>query len=55
MARVWGQAQTTLRGSHFRIGSVHFWLGIAIAVLAVLATADWFLTRRRGKAGPPEG
>ena len=25
---VWGQAQTTLRGQHFRIGTAHFWLGI---------------------------
>ncbi len=35
---VWGQAQTTLRGNSFRVGTVHFWLGIALAVLiAVLA------------------
>jgi uncharacterized membrane protein len=35
---VWGQAQTMLRGSSFRIGTVHFWLGIALGVLiAVLA------------------
>jgi mono/diheme cytochrome c family protein len=44
---VWGQAQTTLRGSHFGIGSVHFWLGIAIAALSVAVTADWYLSRRR--------
>jgi mono/diheme cytochrome c family protein len=44
---VWGQAQTTLRGQHFRIGSVHFWLGIAVAVLGLAATADWYLSRRR--------
>lgn len=44
---VWGQAQTTLRGQHFRIGTAHFWLGIAIAVLAVLATLDWWRTRRQ--------
>lgn len=44
---VWGQAQTTLRGQHFRVGTAHFWLGIAIAVLAVLATADWWRARRR--------
>jgi mono/diheme cytochrome c family protein len=43
---VWGQAQTTLRGQHFRIGTAHFWLGIAIAVLAVLATLDWWRARR---------
>jgi mono/diheme cytochrome c family protein len=45
---VWGQAQTTLRGSHFTVGSVHFWLGIAIAVMAVGATLDWWISRRRG-------
>jgi mono/diheme cytochrome c family protein len=44
---VWGQAQTTLRGSHFGQGTLHFWLGIAIAVLAVAVSADWYLARRR--------
>jgi mono/diheme cytochrome c family protein len=44
---VWGQAQTTLRGDHFRIGNIHFWLGIAVAVCTVLAAADWYVTRRR--------
>jgi uncharacterized membrane protein len=44
---VWGQAQTTLRGRHFRVGNVHFWLGIAVAVFAVLAAIDWFISRRR--------
>jgi uncharacterized membrane protein len=44
---VWGQAQTVLRGQHFRIGNAHFWLGIAVAVLAVAATIDWYLSRRR--------
>ena len=43
---VWGQAQTTLRGQHFRVGNAHFWLGIAIAVLAVLAAGDWWRSRR---------
>lgn len=47
---VWGQAQTTLRGQHFRIGTAHFWLGIAIAALTLLATADWWRTRRRDGA-----
>jgi mono/diheme cytochrome c family protein len=44
---VWGQAQTTLRGQHFRIGNAHFWLGIAVAVLAVAAVGDWSRARRR--------
>jgi uncharacterized membrane protein len=44
---VWGQAQTTLRGQHFRLGNAHFWLGIAVAVLAVLAAGDWWRSRRR--------
>jgi mono/diheme cytochrome c family protein len=44
---VWGQAQTVLRGSDFSIGSVHFWLGIAIAVLSVAVSVDWYLSRRR--------
>jgi mono/diheme cytochrome c family protein len=33
---VWGQAQTTLRGSSFRLGTAHFWLGIAMAVLVAV-------------------
>jgi uncharacterized membrane protein len=44
---VWGQAQTTLRGQHFRIGTAHFWLGIAVALLAAAAAGDWLRTRRR--------
>jgi uncharacterized membrane protein len=44
---VWGQAQTTLRGQHFRLGNAHFWLGIAVALLAVAAAADWLVSRRR--------
>ena len=47
---VWGQAQTMLRGSHFGIGSLHFWLGIAIAALSVAVTVDWYLSRRRDGA-----
>jgi len=30
---VWGQAQTMLRGHAFRLGTAHFWIGIAVAVL----------------------
>ncbi len=37
---VWGQAQTTLRGTSFRVGTVHFWLGIATSAI-VLAIAGW--------------
>src|SRR3954465_1066247 len=37
---VWGQAQTMLRGNSFRIGTVHFWLGIAPTAL-VLVLAGW--------------
>jgi mono/diheme cytochrome c family protein len=44
---VWGQAQTTLRGADFTIGSVHFWLGIAIAAFSVGVSVDWYLSRRR--------
>jgi uncharacterized membrane protein len=52
---VWGQAQTTLRGQHFRVGNAHFWLGIAVAVLAVAAAGDWYRARRRdGPAHRPK-
>ena len=37
---VWGQARTTLRGNSFRIGTIHFWLGIALAVV-IAALAGW--------------
>jgi mono/diheme cytochrome c family protein len=37
---VWGQAQTMLRGGSFRIGTVHFWLGIALTLI-VVALAGW--------------
>jgi hypothetical protein len=41
---VWGQAQTELRGHAFRIGTVHFWLGIAVTVI-VLVVAGWRFRR----------
>src|SRR5689334_8796565 len=44
---VWGQAQTTLRGQHFRVGTAHFWLGIAVTVFAVTAAIDWYISRKR--------
>src|SRR4051812_23855717 len=40
---VWGQSKTMLRGHSGRLGTVHFWLGIALAVV-VAAVAGW---RRR--------
>jgi uncharacterized membrane protein len=36
---VWGEAQTTLRGQVFRLGTAHFWLGIALAAVLLLAAA----------------
>ena len=47
---VWGQAQTSLRGSHFDQGSLHFWLGILVAVLTVAVAVDWYISRKR--SGP---
>jgi mono/diheme cytochrome c family protein len=45
---VWGESKTELRGSHYGIGGIHFWLGIAIAaVMLGLAVAQW---RRRAAA-----
>ena len=41
---VWGQAQTELRGNSFRIGTVHFWLGIAVTVI-VFVVAGWRFRR----------
>ncbi len=35
-----GEAQTTLRGSDLQVGTIHFWLGIVLAVL-VLGIAAW--------------
>lgn len=32
---VWGQAQQQLRGSSFRIGTAHFWLGIALGIVVL--------------------
>jgi mono/diheme cytochrome c family protein len=37
---VWGQSKTTLRDGSGRLGTVHFWLGIVLAVL-VVAVAAW--------------
>jgi mono/diheme cytochrome c family protein len=40
---VWGQSKTMLRGSSGTLGSVHFWLGLALGAV-ILAVAAW---RRR--------
>jgi mono/diheme cytochrome c family protein len=42
-----GQSQTELRGSSIRLGTVHFWLGIALTVTLV-ALAAWRLRRVAG-------
>ena len=41
---VWGQAQTELRGNSFRIGTVHFWLGIVVTLI-VFGVAAWRFRR----------
>lgn len=51
---VWGQAQTELRGQDFRVGTAHFWLGIAVGLLAVGVAWDWWRSHRaQGRAGLP--
>ena len=45
---VWGQSKTMLRGSHYTIGNVHFWLGIALAVVLAGAAAVRLRSMRRG-------
>jgi uncharacterized membrane protein len=45
-----GEAQTTLRGGDLRVGTIHFWLGIGLALLVVAVVAwRW----RRGGARSP--
>jgi mono/diheme cytochrome c family protein len=41
---VWGQSKTELRGHSGRLGSVHFWLGIVLALI-VLSVAAWRFKR----------
>jgi uncharacterized membrane protein len=36
---VWGQSKTELRGSSGTIGTVHFWLGIVLALIVVVVAA----------------
>ena len=37
---VWGQSKTMLRDGSGRLGTVHFWLGLALAAV-ILAVAGW--------------
>ena len=46
---VWGQAQTELRGQAFRIGTAHFWMGIALAVVLAVAAFIRYRTVLRGR------
>jgi uncharacterized membrane protein len=46
---VWGQAKTVLRGSAFRIGTFHFWIGIALAVILFAAAFIRQLTVAGGR------
>lgn len=46
---VWGQAQTMLRGQAFRIGTAHFWLGILLAIVLVVAFVLRINTMRRNR------
>src|SRR6476620_1138689 len=36
---VWGQSKTELRGNSGRLGTVHFWLGIGLALIVVVVAA----------------
>src|SRR3954447_22012844 len=49
---VWGQAQQELRGNDFRIGSIHFWLGIALAVVVVVSVVLGWRAHRAGHELP---
>src|SRR3954447_25225180 len=46
---VWGQSKTMLRGSHYTIGGVHFWLGIMLAVVLVVAAIVRVRSIRNGR------
>src|SRR4051812_39906976 len=49
---VWGQAQQELRGGDFRVGSLHFWLGIALAVVVLVSAALGWRAHRAGHELP---
>jgi mono/diheme cytochrome c family protein len=42
-----GQSQTELRGADYGIGSIHFWLGIAIALLLLAVACARYVRRGR--------
>ncbi len=47
-----GESQTQLRGSDYGIGSIHFWLGIAITLLVLGVVAQRLIAARaRGRRG----
>ena len=46
---VWGQAQTTLRGQAFRLGTLHFWLGIGLSLVVIVSVAWQHWHRRQGR------
>lgn len=46
---VWGESKTELRGSHYDIGGIHFWLGIVLALVLVLAAGLRIRSLRQGK------
>jgi uncharacterized membrane protein len=49
---VWGQAQTELRGHAFRLGSVHFYLGIVLALVVVGSVILGWRAHRAGHELP---
>lgn len=49
---VWGQAQQQLRGSSFRNGTAHFWLGIALGVVVLGVAALRVRAHRSGGRVP---
>jgi uncharacterized membrane protein len=44
-----GQAQTVLRNGSNRVGTAHFWLGIALALLVLAPVAVRMIAARRGE------
>jgi uncharacterized membrane protein len=44
-----GQAQTELRGSAIRLGTIHFWLGIGLSLVVVASAAWQHWHRRQGR------